>query len=229
MKIFFAILAIIIAILIAPMVLSPTPDNQSGVPVTGLPWQIEVLPDGQSRLFDLTLGTSTLNDAHLRFGEGEMALVAAPGEAELLELYFNDVTLGVVTGKLVVTANVAADVMTAMRQRATKTEYMKSNTKKSALADEDLPTAFAAPIRAISFIPSINLDEAMIVQRFGQPAERVRTSETAEHFLYPDRGLDIVLDTDGKELLQYVAPRDFARLREPLVAMGSGKTDSSSK
>lgn len=223
MKLFFAILAVIIAILVAPMVLSPSPDNQSGKPVTGLPWQIETLPDGRSRLFDLTLGTSTMTDARARFGDGEMALVAAPGEADTLELYFNDVTLGVVTGKLVATANVAADVMVAMRQRATKTEYMKSNTKKSVLADEDVPAAFAAPIRAISFIPSINLDEAMIVQRFGQPAERIRSSETAEHFLYPDRGLDLVLDTKGKELLQYVAPRDFAHLREPLSTMGGNK------
>jgi hypothetical protein len=223
MKLFFAILAVIIAILVAPMVLSPPPDNQTGKPVTGLPWQIEPLPDGRSRIFDLTLGTSTMSDARARFGEGQMALVAAPGEAELLELYFNDVTLGVVTGKLVATAGLPADVLAAMRQRATKTEYMNSSTKKSALADEDIPGAFAAPIRAVSFIPSINLDEAMIVQRFGQPAERIRTSEKAEHFLYPDRGLDVVLDTDGKELLQYVAPRDFAHLREPLTKPGENK------
>jgi hypothetical protein len=33
-------------------------------------------------------------------------------------------------------------------------------------------------------------------------------------------GLDVVVDKDGKELLQYVAPQQFARLREPLVAAG---------
>lgn len=219
MKMFFFILAAIIAILLAPMVLSPPPDNQAGTPVTGLPWQIEALPDGSSRLSGLTLGSSTMSDARTRFGDGEMALVAAPGEAEVLELYFNDVTLGVVTGKLVATAGLPADIVAAMRQRATKTEYMKSNTKKSALAAEDISTAFAAPVRALSFIPSINLDEAMIVQRFGQPVERIRTSEKTEHFLYPDRGLDVVLDSDGKELLQYVAPRDFAHLREPLATL----------
>jgi len=61
----------------------------------------------------------------------------------------------------------------------------------------------------------------MIVQRFGQPAERVRTAENIEHLLYPDKGLDVVLDSDAKELLQYVAPREFARLREPLKAIGA--------
>lgn len=221
MKLFFAILAFIIAILVAPMFLSPAPDNQSGQAVAGLPWQIEVLSDGHSRVFDLTIGANTLNDARARFGDGEMALVAAPGEAESLELYLDTVTVGAVTGKLIVTADVAAETIAAMRQRATKTEYMKSSTKKSALAEQDQPAAFAAPIRGLAFVPSINLDESMILQRFGPPAERIRTSEQTEHFLYPERGLDVALDAENKELLQYVAPRDFARLREPLKAMGA--------
>jgi hypothetical protein len=220
MKLFFAILAIIVAIVFAPMVLSPAPDNGTGPAVTGLPWQIEVTPDGNTKIFGLTLGTSTVNDARTRFGEGELAVVAAPDEPASLELYFNDVTLGIVTGKLIITGNVAADALENMKQRAAKTAYMNSNAKKSALADEDVPAALAAPIRAISLVPTINLDAAMVVQRFGQPAERLRTTEHTEHFLYPDRGLDVVLDSEGKELLQYVAPRDFAHLREPLTAQG---------
>jgi hypothetical protein len=218
-KLLYAALAIMIAIIAAPMLMSPPPDTGTGKPVTGLPWQIEVLPDGSSRISGLTMGKSTMSDAHARFGEGELALVAAPGETETLELYFSDVTLGVVTGKLIATAEIPADTLAAMRKRATKTEYMESSTKKSQLADQDLPAAFAAPIRAIAFVPAINLDETMIIQRFGQPAERIRTSEQAEHFLYPDRGLDVTLDSKNKELLQYVAPRNFVGLHEPLKAL----------
>jgi hypothetical protein len=221
MKIFFAVLAIIIGILLAPMLLSPTPNNQKGDEITGLPWQIDVRSDGASQVFDLVLATSTLADARTRFGEGEMALVAAPGETESLEFYFDTITLGgAITGKMIVTADLSADVIAAMRQRAPKTEYMKSSTKKSSLAEADLPTAWAAPIRGLAFVPSINLDEAMIIQRFGQPKERVKAGSTYEHFLYPDKGLDVRLDSEGKEVLQYVAPRDFARLREPLNAKG---------
>lgn len=220
MKIFFAILALIVVLLFVPMLLSPVPDNQKGEAVTGLPWQIEVLPDGASRVFQLSLGQSTLADARARFGEGEMALVAAPGEAETLEYYFDTVTAGAVTGKMIVTADLATEILTAMRQRATKTEYMQSNAKKSVLAEADQPAALAAPIRALAFVPSINLDEAMITQRFGPPAERIKSGDNLEHLLYPDRGLEIRLDSEAKEVLQYVAPRDFARLREPLKAKG---------
>ena len=38
------------------------------------------------------------------------------------------------------------------------------------------------------------------------------------HLLYPMQGLDVMVDKDGKELLQYVAPQQFAHLRDPLVA-----------
>jgi hypothetical protein len=221
MKLFFAVLAIIIVIVFAPMLLSPSPDIRAGKPVEGLPWQVETTSDGNSRVFGLTVGASTMSDAHTRFGEGEMAIVAAPGEPDSLELYFNDVTLGVVTGKLIVTADIAADVLATLRQHAGMTKYMASSAKKSELADQDMPAARAAPIRALSFIPAINLDEAMVVQRFGQPAERIRTSDHTEHFLYPERGLDVILDSEGKELLQYVAPRNFARLREPLTVQGA--------
>lgn len=217
MKAFLAVLALIIALVALPMLLSPPADRGSGKAVEGLPWQIEVLPDGTSRVFGLSIGTSTLADARARLRiEGETAIVAAPGEAGSLEAYFQDATLGAITGKLILTAELADDALEAMRQRATKSEYMNSSTRKMKLADQDLPSANAARIRAIAFIPSINLDEAMVVQRFGQPAERTRSSEHMEHFLYPERGLDIIVDSEGKELLQYVAPRDFARLREPL-------------
>lgn len=218
-KLLYAALAIIIAIIAAPMLMSPPHDTGAGKPVTGLPWQIEVLPDGTSSVSGLTLGASTMTDARTRFGDGELAMVAAPGEPLALEFYFNDVTFGVVTGKLIATADLPDETLAAMRQRATRTEYMKSDTKKSALADEDLPAAFAAPIRALAFVPSINLDEEMIVQRFGQPAERVKAGASFEHFLYPDRGLDIRLDSEAKEVLQYVAPKDFSRLRAPLKTL----------
>jgi len=82
----------------------------------------------------------------------------------------------------------------------------------------DIDTMRKSPIIGVSFIPSANLDEDIIQQRFGMPAERIRGSEHTEHFLYPDRGLDLILDRKGKEVLQYVAPKDFASLRDPLIA-----------
>jgi hypothetical protein len=218
MRYLVGFLAVVLAVLAWPRLMPPPAQPGAGRVVEGLPWQIEVLPDGGSRVFGLELGKSTLGESIARLGShGELAIVAAPGEAGSLELYFDNVTLGAVMGRLVLTGSVGKEALEAMRGRAKKSAYMQSSTRKATLADADVAAARAAPVAALAFIPAIHLDEALILQRFGPPAERLRSSAQTEHFLYPDRGLDIVMDAKGKELLQYVAPRDFeARLRAPL-------------
>ena len=218
MKTVLSILAGSAVLMLLLMLASPAPDR-STASAEGLPWQIEIQPDGASRVFGLTLGRSTLADARARFAlEPQVAVVAARDEAGSLEAYFESVMAGFVTGKVVLTLELSTDAVDRMRARAVKTEYMESTTRKSTLGAEDRQLADRTPIRSIAFIPSSHLDEATILQRFGTPAERLRGGEHIEHFLYPAKGLDVVLDAKGKELLQYVAPRDFARLREPLAA-----------
>jgi len=87
-----------------------------------------------------------------------------------------------------------------------------STTRRATLAPADEAAALAAPIRGLAFIPGAQLDEAVILERFGQPAERIRVNAHQEHLLYPGKGLDLVLDSKGRELLQYVAPARFEAL-----------------
>lgn len=218
MKLFIALLMLIVAAIAAPLLFRSSGGEQAARPVD-LPWQIETLPDGNSRVFGLTMGFSTIGDARARLGtDVQVALIAGPGEPGSLEAYYDSVTTGFVTGKMILTADVTTETMERMRQRAIKTRYMESSSRKTTLHPDDLQLAYAAPIRAIAFIPSVNLDEQMVLLRFGPPGERVRSSGHTEHYLYPEKGLDLTLDSEGKELLQYVAPRQFARLRDPLMA-----------
>lgn len=199
-------------------------DNASttrGAASPGLPWQIETLPGGASRVMGLTLSggpeASTLADVRRLFGpEVQLAVIAAPGENGALEAFVDPAVLGFVSGKLVVTAELPADTLRGLRERAVKSDFMESATRKYTLAPDDMPTALAAPIAALSFIPQARLDAEAIVARFGEPARRVRSNGHLEHFLYPDKGLDVILDAEGKELLQYVAPSQFQRLSGPL-------------
>lgn len=217
MKKAIAITLLSLAVLVGPVVWQFLNFDPKTVPTSGLPWQIETLPGGESRVFDLTLGKSTLTDARARFGpEMELAIVATPTEAGNVEGYYEALTLGFVAGKMIITADLPQDVIEGMRERAPKTEYMQSTTRKATLAEADRALALAAPIRGIAFIPSAQLDEAVILERFGQPAERIRIGENLEHFLYPAKGLDVVLDSKGRELFQYVAPARFDALRAPL-------------
>ncbi len=224
MKFALAIVALVAAALILPFFM-PGAGRQDGVdPNSNLPWQIELDGQGGSRVFGLKPGVSTLGDVRQHLGsEIEVAIIAEPGEVGTLEGYYSQVALGFVLAKVIATVDGKNEAISEMRDRALKATHMESTTRRITLHPDDLAAADRLPIKAISVIPTVNLDEATVIQRFGPPGERLVVSEKRVHLLYPDKGLDVVVDADGKELLQYVAPRNFSLLRDPLQASGSAK------
>jgi hypothetical protein len=211
-----AFLAIIVSLLTLPFFL-PVPESAPNN--LGLPWQIERDEAGQTRIFGLSPGVSTLNDAIAHLGEDmELAIMVAAnistGEEEkdaALEGYYSQIALGFVQAKLVLTLDAPEQMITAMLSRSVKREYMSTGGQKYSLHPDDAMLAATLPLAAFTLIPSARLNAETITLRFGAPAAIIPVGETLQHHLYPDKGLDIVLDNKGKSVLQYVAPADFER------------------
>ena len=209
MNYFLTLLAVILFV-IGLVALTPD-DERPGEPPTGLPWQIEVLPDGSPRVFGITLGRSTLGEAGERLGrDRELAIIAAPDEPGALEMYYGHYSAGGITGKLILVADLTPAVLLELRERA----LQDGGTRRYYLDTGDLPIAYRAPVKLITFLPSIDLDADAVRHRFGQPEETIESSAQLQHLLYPDKGLDVVIDRNGKEVLQYLTPREFTKLRE---------------
>ena len=207
-------LAIIVAVF---LYLTPAGDYSSQT-IKGLPWQIELLPDGTSKVFGVTLGQSTLAEAHEQLGDDmELAIIVVAADDSGLEMYYSRYTAGVFSGKLILAADVVPDTLEQLLGRAVKAEYMESGARKFRLNPDDLPVAYQAAVKSITFIPGIALDEQTAFKHFGTPAETIRRGNQAVHLLYPGKGLDLTINKDGKDVLQYVAPRDFTELRNPLL------------
>ena len=227
MKFAATIIALILFALVIPFFF-PGAGQQDGVdPNANLPWQIELDGQGGSTVFGLKPGISTLADVRKKFGsEIEVAIIAEPNEVGMLEGYYSQVALGFVLAKVIVTVDAKKEAISEIRERALKAKHMESMTRQITLHPDDLAIVDQWPIKAISVIPTVNLDEATVVQRFGQAGERVVLSDQRVHLLYPQLGLDVMVDGDGKELLQYVAPRHFSLLSEPLKASAGAKTSA---
>jgi hypothetical protein len=190
-------------------------------PVTGLPWQIDRLPDGATRVFGIVPGRTTLDEATQRLGlDREIALIAAPDEAGTLEAYYSHYSAGPITGILILVLDVPDQDLVAWRARA----YHETGTRRYRLDPDDLARAGQAPIRVITFAPSISLDEAVVRSRFGTPQAVVETGMQERHLLFPEQGLDAVLNSSGKDLLQYLSPRAFAAWREHLYRSAARQT-----
>ena len=208
MKYFLALLLIGIVAVSLVFFKQDVPRNDN--PVTGLPWQIDILPGGESRVFGITLGRTTLREAMEQLGSDmELAIIAAPNETGTLEAYYSHHSSGPITGKLILLLDIETVTLSAMLDRS----LQDGGTRRHHLHPDDLPTAWQAPVSVINFMPSFNLDEDIAQARFGTPAEIIQVDAQQKHLLYPDKGLDLILSADGKEVLQYLSPDEFSAHR----------------
>ncbi|MCG6966561.1 MAG: hypothetical protein LJE59_08620 [Chromatiaceae bacterium] len=210
MKIPLVILAIVALILVLSQVFLPKPGPDSVEPRTDLPWQIQVNPDGSSRVFDLQLGSATLADAMAKFGGLEDIAVFEPGTGPLvLEAYFGDVQFGPLKAKIVVGLEASDAELAALRERSVKREGSPSGDWKYVLADA--PKLHAGRrLSVITYIPGARkLDADFFRARFGEPAASLQENEQAVSWFYPQYGLSILIDDQAREVLEYQPPRDF--------------------
>jgi hypothetical protein len=209
----FSILIFLTIILVAMFSLQPG-GERSTENITGLPWQIELLPEGQSKVFGITLGRSTLADAREQLGDDmELAIIVAPGkDSGGLEMFYGHYKAGVFSGKLVLAADLAPGKVAQLVEHAIKSDYMDSGARKFTLNPDDLPLALRAPVASMTFIPTVNIDKTSAIKRFGPADKTIHVSEQVTRLLYADKGLEIIINSKGKDILQYVAPKDFEHL-----------------
>ena len=215
MKIFFLFFALLAAVMLISPILNKSENTDV---VTGLPWQLDVMPDGSTQVFGLHLGVSRLSDVLALLGNDDvdLAIIAATDEVGSLEMYYGHYRAGVITGKLVVQTSTSEQDIKHWRENAVKFDYMASGqAKKFSLSEDDLKLALNEVVTGLTFIPVLNLDEEIILSRFGEPARRVQF-EGVMHYLYPEKGLDVALFEESKEVIQYTSPDDFKLIEAPV-------------
>ncbi len=217
------IVIVSIAFALVPLLRPQGPAERQ--PISGLPWQVDALDDGTSRVFGVQLGRDDLAAAQGVLGlDRDVAILRAAEEAAALEMHYPRHTAGLLSGTLVLVAEVDEALLDQAIGQAPPPKILQSGVRKYEVPHPMLEQLLAAPISSITFVPAAQLDDEVIRRRFGEPAEIVARGEGAYHYLYPHLGLDLQLYEETSEVLQYVPPRDFAALRAPLQDQPSAKS-----
>lgn len=211
MKIPLILVAIIALVLGAFWLLRPPPDPEMIKPRTDLPWQVQVNTDGSVHVFDLDIGRSTLRDAIAKFGPPEGAAVFQHSNGRLdLEAYFGKVHFGPLVARVVVKLEAPPEEKRRLAESAKKRESSPTGDWKFRLPNDAIDRLLDHRLIAISYIPGTrSLDQAFYVERFGPPQAWLKEKEGARSLFYPARGLSILIDDAGPEVLEYTRPQDF--------------------
>lgn len=184
------------------------------------PWQVSILADGKSSVFGVVLGETSLQkvDAILK-SMPIMALFELDNKLSL-EAYYKNVSLGGLIGSFIFTLNASDEKLKKIKKESSKEKRAENNGRRYELDKPASDKSKSLIVKNLIYIPTVQLDEKTIIQRFGQPAYKIKlkTKEVGWHYLYPEKGLDLIFKEEGKEVLQYVLPRNFNLLLEPLQA-----------
>ncbi len=202
--------------------------NESVEKITDLPWMVTINRDRSSTIFNQTLGKSTLADfQNYVKREPDVSLFRDQDESFAVEALFEKVNLGGLISTVILELDVSETELADLEKLILKKTVMPSGAYKLKLSRETINTLADKKINSLTYTPvSVRLDAEMIKLRFGDPDEVITVDEKISHFLYPEIGLDIILNLNkrAKDVFQYVNPDDFDRLREKLYS-GAQTTD----
>lgn len=226
-KIILSVLAIAVFGFVGIMLLLPE-ERDDGV--ARLPWLVSVDAQGRTQVFGFTLGETTLADVREVFGDdGKINLFANPDRNDqyAVEAYFDQIYLNRLRADFVITLDADQQTLDAMYQRGLRISQLGSGDKKITLTPDDIQTLTGFPIRSISYLPWKSLDAEIIEKRFGQPSRMFTEESGVTHRLYPNKGMDIGLDSRGGVVIQYVDPGAFSALTAPLQPKPEAKEQPS--
>ena len=188
-------------------------------PPSDLPWQIEATAKGSIKVFQTQIGTTTLGEFIQRYREHpEITLFVPPQGNSVIEAYFDSLILAGLKAKVVLLLDVDKATRDAMYERGIRISTMGSGTRKVELSSDDIQQLNAVVISGITYIPATNVTTELLLKRFGEPTHKLKDDNTgAVHWVYTEKGLDVALNDNDKEVFQYVHPKDMARLLEPLM------------
>jgi hypothetical protein len=184
-----------------------------------LPWQVEASPDGRSvQVFGITLGETplgTLRDKLRLFPS--IGLFVHPDGNRSLEAYFGAVKLGPFEANLVAILDADDYAITRMVEDGVSDKPMPSGARRLELSASNTAAALALPVRELTYVPRARYDEEIALRRFGEPEERLRTPDGQQYWLYPARGMVLMLAGTGRDMIHYAPPRHFDEVRTRII------------
>lgn len=184
------------------------------------PWQISPLGNGKSRVFGIVLGETSLKEVDLLLkGSSKVALFELDKKLTL-EAYYKNISLGGLIGSFIFTIDASEEQLNKIKKESVNKEPAENKGRRYDLDRHAIEQSKVLMVKNLIYIPTVQLDEKTIVQRFGKPSKKIKlkTKEVGWHYLYPEKGLDLIFKEEGKEVLQYVLPKDFNLLLEPLLS-----------
>lgn len=164
------------------------------------PWDINVLENGNIRVFGITLNKTLLQDANqiLSSFPVNQLKTDADSQKKYLVASYNALNFDGLIADIDLEYRLTANELTELEKLSELDNRLK-------LSEKDEMKLLGTVIKAVRYRPTIDYDIDMLLKYFGQPENKERKSDAIEYWHYPSIGLKIILNHEGQDEFCYTS------------------------
>jgi len=208
------ILSIVIVMLF--WFLTGSEKESKALAATDLPWQVSITEKGATHVLGVDIGDITFKELMFKLRLlAEPALFETPEGRLFLEASFGKKKFGILEARLIAEMDGDPSVFKTMKDENMGRDSTPSNHWKYSLSVKNTKIANDLRVWRLVYLPIADF-ELKQMNFFGKPQEKIQVTKSAQYWLYPEKGMALLWDKEGKEIFYYAAPKDFARLKKSL-------------
>lgn len=203
------------------MMIAVIGQHETDIQLDYMPWEIDILDNGKTHVFGITLEKTTVQEANQIFANfAETLLVSSPHypsttepqteeqpqqrEYRLIARY-NNLTIGGLVAEIQLNYQLEPSTLLSLYQQFKKISDRQGEEKTQMLSlDTKTEMSFLnTPVNRITYIPSVNYDESLLIQHFGAPAREIQHGNGNTSWHYPPMGLEIILSATERDRFIY--------------------------
>jgi hypothetical protein len=183
---------------------------------TGLPWKVSTTANGSTQVLGVDIGEVTFKQLMFKLRLlAEPALFETPEGVLFLEASFGKKKFGILEARLIAEMEADQSVFKTMKDGNVGRDSTPSNHWKYSLSIKSTKVANDLRVWRLVYMPIADF-ELKQMKFFGEPQEKIQVTDNAQYWLYPDKGMALLWDKEGKEIFYYSALKDFPRLKKSL-------------
>lgn len=212
---------LVVVVLLAGIGFFLLPDEPRTQRFENLPWQSEVVAQDRTRVLGIELGRTTLMELADRLPVPDIRLFMGPDGSRTVEAFYSNARIEPFEANLVLVPDLDEAAMAFVWDERTSERPMPSGARRYGLSDDALRALGRTRVVEMSYIPRARWDAELLRERFGDPDGHLRIGDDQDYWLYPDRGLAIMVPSDrGRVLMHYVTLERWEQVVERLEQAG---------
>lgn len=181
------------------------PPEHEAIDPSQLPWNSHYDQDGQLNALGLTIMESSLNDAMKLYGKDvEIKIFSEKDESnKSIEAYFPVIYIGSIKAAIALKIELTQEELDEAYSAGKTTTVTPTGGREVKLYSSDVAKYMDHKLSSITLLPRKHLTERAIATRFGEPDKKEIQSDNLPHWFFYNKGLELIIDEEGPEALQF--------------------------